>query len=156
SGRGFYHLLSWGPRARLFVESGDLGPEFEALVREFEGERHNPRTAHPLLVEYYIAIAHARVHQCLRAAPSARSQPLNALRKALADLRLSAKLSLFKAHRVLMEGYVAWFEGDAAKARKFFSEAEGIAEEQSCPWVLYGIARARAHMLRAEGKADAA
>ncbi len=61
SQHSFYHLISWGPRARFLLESGNLGADFEALVGAFEAEHNNPRTIQPLVAEYYIAVAHARV-----------------------------------------------------------------------------------------------
>ncbi len=154
--RSFYHLVSWGPRARFLLESGNLGDEFETLVRAFEAEHHNPRTVHPMVAEYYIVVAHARVRQCLSAPPSARKTHLRPLQKALSDLRLVAKLPLYKAHCVYVEGCLHWLQGAPAKARASFSEAETLAEQETCPWVLSEVARARAHMLRDEGKLDAA
>jgi signal transduction histidine kinase/CheY-like chemotaxis protein/tetratricopeptide (TPR) repeat protein len=156
SQHAFYHLISWGPRARFLLESGNLGADFEALVGAFEAEHHNPRTAHPMVAEYYIAVAHARVHQCQHAAPIERGSQLALLRKAFADLRAAAKLPLYKAHSLYIQGCLAWFQGAPAKARTLFAKAETLAEKESCPWVLSEVARARAHMLRDEGKADAA
>jgi signal transduction histidine kinase/tetratricopeptide (TPR) repeat protein len=154
--QSFYHLVSWGPRARFLLDSGSLGADFEALVRAFEGENHNPRSVHPMVAEYYIVVAHARVQQCRRAAPSERASHVRSLRKALVDLRLVAKLPLYKAHAVYIEGCLAWLQGAASKARAFFADAEALAEQETCPWVLSEIARARGHMLRDEGKLEAA
>jgi signal transduction histidine kinase len=156
STRSFYHVISWGPRARFLLESGNLGADFEALVRAFESEHHDPRSAHPLLAEYYVVIAHARVHECRSAAPLERAAPIAALGKAFADLRASAKLPLYKAHSLYVEGCLAWFQGAPTKARAFFTKAETLAEKETCPWVLSEVARARAHILRDEGKPDAA
>jgi len=155
--RGFYRMLAWGARARVFVEGGDVGPRFDKLVEEFEAEKRDEGYVHPVLVEYYIAVAHGRVQQCLRLERSKREgKPLALLEKALVDLRKTAKLPLFKAHRLLIEGYAAWFKKAPQKAQKLFSEAETLAQQETCPWVLYGVARGRAHMLREEGKVDAA
>ena len=154
--KGFYHLLTWGPRARLLIENGDVGPAFDNLVLEFKAEKHNPRFVHPMVAEYYISVAHGRLHRCIRAPRSERGRHLPALREALADLRASARLPLFRAHRILIEACVAWFEGDRRRAARLFVDAETLAEQETCPWVLYGVARARAHVLREQGKADAA
>src|SRR5690606_23753258 len=40
--------------------------------------------------------------------------------------------------------------------KKLLLEAETLATQQGCPWVLYGVARMQAHMLRAAGKEEAA
>ena len=45
---------------------------------------------------------------------------------------------------------------ECALTRGIFAEAEVVANQQACPWVLYAVARARAHMLRASGKELAA
>ena len=152
----FYTLLSWGPRARLYVESGNIGHSFEALVCEFEAEGHNPRSVHPIVSEYYIAVAHARLHQCLRARPSHRAPHVARLCKALHDLGAVAKVPLYRAHCLVIQGSVAWLGGSLRKARQRLAEAEALAEKETCPWVLYAIARVRAHMLRDEGRLEAA
>jgi signal transduction histidine kinase len=154
--QGFSRLLSWGPRARFYVETGDIGPAFEALVAEFTAEGHNPRFVHPTVVEYYIAVAHARLQQCFQAPPAARTHHVAALKRALHDLGPAARLPLFKTHRLYIAGCVAWLEGSPREAERFFAEAEVLALEETCPWVLYGIARARAHALRDAGRHDPA
>jgi signal transduction histidine kinase/predicted Ser/Thr protein kinase len=154
--RGFARVLSWGPRARFFVESGDIGPAFEALVAEFAAEGHNPRFVHPTVVEYYIAVAHGRLQQCLQSSPGPRASHVVALRDALEDLRPAARAPLYKAHLLYLEGCVAWLEGSTRKAERIFANAEALAIKETCPWVLYGIARVRAHALRDDGKPQAA
>jgi signal transduction histidine kinase/CheY-like chemotaxis protein/tetratricopeptide (TPR) repeat protein len=156
SRQSFYHVSSWGPRVRFLLDSGNLGAEFEALVAAFEAEHHSPRSVHPVVAEYYIVVAHARIQQCRSARLPERRQLLRALRKALADLRLVAKLPLFKAHCVYVEGCAFWFQGATSKARAAFADAETLAEEETCPWILSEVAQARAYMLREEGKLDAA
>ena len=137
---------SWGPRARSLFEARQFGQAFEDMTSTFDAEAPNPRFAHPLLAEYYIVVAHARVEQTLLG-----RDVRDALDRALFDLRLAAKLPLFKAHRLLIEAWAAWFDGSAAGARRLAASAERLAEEQSCPWVASGCARLRAHILRAEG-----
>ena len=154
--RGFYLRASWGARARFLVDTGDVGRAFDTLVRDFDRERQNPRTAHIMVSEYYVAVVHGRIHQCLRAPIADRTRHVAALRRAAADLRAAAKIPLLKAHRLLADGYLAWFHGTPRKALQLFSEAEAVANQESCSWVLYGIARARAHMLREQGRLDAA
>src|SRR5262249_44510581 len=48
----FLLTLSWGARARVFVEAGELGDDFEVLVKAFEGMKYNPRFVHPVVTEY--------------------------------------------------------------------------------------------------------
>jgi signal transduction histidine kinase len=155
-GRGYHRLAAWGPCARYYVENGNLGDDLEQLVRKFEAEGHNPKSVHLVVSEYYTCIAHARIHQCLRAEPRERTRRVAALKKAAADLRASAKVPLLKAHRFAVDGVLAWLEGDERKAKKLLAEGEAIANQQSSPWALYCIARTRAHMLREAGREAAA
>jgi signal transduction histidine kinase/CheY-like chemotaxis protein/predicted Ser/Thr protein kinase len=154
--QGFYETVIAGPRARRFTDTGDLGEDFEDLVRSFESEGHDPKKAHLALGEYFIHVAHGRVHQCLRAEPKDRPRLVAALGRALADLRGAARIPLFQAHLALIEGYYAWLSGDRDSAEGSLREAERRADRETCPWVLYGVARARAHMLRADGRVEAA
>ncbi len=151
-----YRMFSWGPRARMFLERGDLGPEFEKLTQDFAAEGYNPSSAHMVVAEYYITLCHARVHQLLRAKAADRAAPLARLESALDDLGKAAKIPLFRAHRLFVEGLVAWCKERAAEGERLFAEAEALAREETCPWVLYAVARARAHLLREAGKLEAA
>jgi signal transduction histidine kinase/tetratricopeptide (TPR) repeat protein/predicted Ser/Thr protein kinase len=155
-GRGYHRLVSWGPRARFYVESGELGAEFEELVGAFEAEGHNPRSVHICVSEYYVAVAHARLHQALRARPEDRAARVAALRAAAANVRAAARVHLLKAHALLFEGALAWLEGREKKATSLLADAEVLANQHDCPWVLWGVARVRAHMLKASGKESAA
>lgn len=154
--RGFHRTLSWGPRIRLLLERGELGAPFEDLIQKFESEGHNPRTGHAVLAEYYVVVAQGRMHQCLRTSAANRATHLPRLRRAIRDLRAAAKMDGVRAHVLLGEGYVAWFEGSLKKARQLLAKAESLAEREGCPWVLYGVARARAHILRDDGRNDEA
>lgn len=156
SGQGFHRLMSWGPRARWYVERGDLGGDFEDLVRAFESEGHDARSVHPVVCEYYVALVHARMFQALRASALERDRFTASLRRAMSDLRAMARIPVLRAHLLLAEGCLAWLEGSDRKADKALAEAETLADHQSCPWVLYGVARTRAHRLRAAGRGDAA
>ncbi|HJL17306.1 MAG TPA: ATP-binding protein [Sandaracinaceae bacterium LLY-WYZ-13_1] len=152
---GFVRTGVWGSRARYFTERGHLGPAFEALVASFEAEGISPRGAHPVLASYYVAVAQARMHQALRAAPSERRRRVRQLRSAVRDLRAIARLPLFRAHLTVAEAALAWLEGSPRKARKLLGRAERLADEQSAPRVLFDAARLRAHALRARGKTEA-
>ena len=154
--RTYYRLTSWGPQALYLLESDELGAAFEDLVRRFEAEGHAPSASHPVLLEYYIAVAHARIHLCVRSGAETRGERIVMLRKAAEDLRAAAKLDLYKAHSLLADGYLAWLEGHPARANRLLAKAEALARRETCPWVLSSVARARAHMLREQGRHDAA
>ena len=154
--RARYRMISWGARARYLLDTGQLGAPFDDLVRDFESQNLSPQSAHLILVEYYIVVAQARVHQCLRASPEERPVRVGSLRKAASDLRAAAKLPLLVAHANFVDASLAWFDGDHAKARRLLAKAETLAASETCPWVSWGVARVRAHMLRERGKLDAA
>ncbi len=156
AGKGYHRILSWGPRVRYFVERGQLDDEFEKLTQAFDAEKHDPATAHPTVGEYYVAIMHARMHQCFRSKTDERPRYVALLHQAVTTLSKAAKMPVVHAHRLLGEGVLAWLEGKEPRAKKLLAEAAELAEEQTCPWVQYGIARARAHMLRAAGNGDSA
>ena len=154
--KAYYRMASWGPQARIFFDGGTLGPAFEAMVGRVQAEGHNPAASHPGLIEYYVTVAHARMHQRLRSVADERDERTSTLRQAAADLRAAAKLPLYQSHSVLADAYLAWFDGQEAKATRLLVKAESLAQRHTCPWVLWGVARARAHMLRDQGKVDAA
>ncbi len=153
---GFDRIVSWGPNAKTFLERDDLGEDFEAFVTAFQNDGHKPASAHPVLVEYYIAVAHARVHQCLRGSALDQLKYLRLLREASHDLKAAARFPLMKAHARVIEGYVAWFDGFDKRAKQLFAEAEDLARRETAPWVLYAAARGRAHMLRKSGNLSVA
>ena len=155
-GRGYEKLSSWGTRAMYFLHRGDFGPDFEALVREFEREKLNPRTANIVVGEFYVALGHARLQQCLTTSGPERTKHIRALAKATADVQVAARTNFVKAHARLLQGAHAWLKGSTSKAEKLLAEAEMRATRDGVVWVLSDIARIRAHMLRAAGKDSAA
>jgi GAF domain-containing protein len=154
--KGFPGLLLWPVRIRTCTDRGDFGPAFDRLVRTFEAEGHVSTRAHPVLSEYYVHVAHGRVHQCLRGPAANLPGRLRDLRRALADLRAMARLPLVQAHVHAVEGYDHMFHGRPARARRALLRAKRLAEQETCPWVLYAAARAEAHLLRREGREEAA
>jgi signal transduction histidine kinase/predicted Ser/Thr protein kinase len=154
--KAYYRMVCWGPRARHLLDTGNLGVAFEELVLGFQSEGHDPTASHPALLEYYIAVAHARMHHCFRGSPDERPRRAAALRAAAADLRSASKHPLSLSHSALADACVAWFEGHPGQADRLLARAESLARQETCPWVLWGVARVRAHMLREQGKPDAA
>ncbi|MDQ2642901.1 MAG: response regulator [Myxococcota bacterium] len=154
--RGAVAVASYGSRVRIYTESGELGESFEALVEEVRGLGLNPKRVHLAAIEYYVHVAHARVHACLRASAVQLPQKVDSLLEAWRELELAARVPLFKAHAFAVAGYVAFFLRNFEKARQSFDAAERLGSSEAAPWVLYAVHRGRAHLLRAEGLADAA
>jgi signal transduction histidine kinase/CheY-like chemotaxis protein/tetratricopeptide (TPR) repeat protein len=146
----------FGPRIRAYTEKMDLGDEFERIVAEFKSLSQDPRRAHLMVVEYYVHVAHARVHACLRGTGEARAKALPKLTDALSDLKRAARIPLIEGHYRAVEGYHHWFMGRLDEARGAFAEAERLGVAETAPWVLYAVYRGRAHLLRAQGLEAAA
>jgi eukaryotic-like serine/threonine-protein kinase len=151
------HVATFGPRVRVFTERGELGADFQALTRDFRNLGQNPKQVHLNAFEYYLHVAHARVHACLRAKPGERAQQLRELAPALAELEAaSRKIPLFRAHVLAVRAYEHFFHGRRSEALHEFEAAERIAIVENAPWVLYAVHRGRAHLLRADGNEAAA
>lgn len=147
---------TYGADVRLFTECGRLDQGFEACVAEMEARGFNPKRVHLEVTEYYVHVAHARVHALLRATEAERSNNLAKLRRALDDLKRSARIPLIRAHALVVDGFRAYFEGNLAEASRLLERAEQLGQEQAAPWVLYSVHRARAHMARSRGELESA
>lgn len=150
------YSVTFAVRIKQHTEKMDIGPAFEALVAEFGKFGQNPKRAHIMLASYYVQVAHARVHVCLRTKPEARAEPLANLSRAFADLKAAARIPLVQAHAFAVEGYDHWFRGRHDEAEIAFANAERLAISETAPWVLYAVHRGRAHMLRTLGRLEAA
>ncbi len=146
---GYYSWL-YGARVRAYTEKGDLGDEFERIVAEFDSQGLDPKKVHLVTTEYYLAVAHARVHACLRAA-SRQEDQVQALKRAADTLRKAARIPLLRAHAYAIDAYVALVDGRHSRAAKAFARAQELGEAQNAPWVLFAVARGRAHLHRRTG-----
>jgi signal transduction histidine kinase/CheY-like chemotaxis protein len=151
-GVGYHRVISWGPRAMYLLATNNFGPALEQLIADFEAEKYDPKTVHVGATEYYFAVAHARMQQCFRATAAERVPHVKALAKAAKDLRATARLPILKAHALVAEGCLAYYKsGDRAKADALLAEASKVGSSENAPWILYSVARARAHFLRDQG-----
>jgi signal transduction histidine kinase/CheY-like chemotaxis protein len=150
--QGCYELWAYSSRAQRFAERGELGEEFEALIEEFDRLDQNPKQVHLGVASYYLQVAHARVHQCLRAAPADRTALLPKLRRALADLEAATRIEALGSHTEVVRAAYEWFSGAAGEAEKSLLRAEHLARQYGVVWASYAVARLRAHMLRAAGQ----
>jgi signal transduction histidine kinase/ActR/RegA family two-component response regulator len=153
---GPHHRFSFGVRVRAFTERGDLGPAFEAFVSEVRSTIADPSRAHLALSEFYVHLAHARVQQCLHAKEGERRTLLSELSRSISDLRAVARVPVLRAHLWVLQGYQAQFEGAFLQASLSFSRADDLAQRENCPWVLYAVARGRAHLHKVQGRPEPA
>lgn len=154
--RAIAGMASYGADVRLFTECGRLDEGFEAIVAGVEAKGFNPKRVHLEMTEYYVHVAHARVHAVLRATEAERTVRLAKLRRALSDLKKSARIPLIEAHALVVDGFRAYFEGDLGSASRLLGRAEQLGQEQAAPWVLYSVHRARAHIARSRGELESA
>jgi signal transduction histidine kinase/CheY-like chemotaxis protein/type II secretory pathway predicted ATPase ExeA len=152
---GFY-VSTFGPRVRLFTERADLGRDFESLVEEFDKAKFNPRRVHPSAAEYYIQVAHARIHAVLRAPAEERLARIHRLGRALGNLKAAGRIPITKAHATVVEAYHAVFLGRNDEAEQLFTTAEMAGRRECAPWILYSVHRGRAHLLLGLGLKEAA
>lgn len=145
----------WGAEARYLLDTDDIGEAFDGVARSVEADGHDPATCHPIIHDYFVAAVHVHIQRALRA-PDRRPEHARGLGKAAEQLRIAARMPVYRAHSLMADAYLAWFEGSPRKAERLFAKAEALAMRETCPWVLWGVARGRAHMLRDEGKLDAA
>jgi signal transduction histidine kinase/CheY-like chemotaxis protein len=155
-GLGYCHLLSYQCRAQRVTELSVLGEELDALVEDFDSLGQNPTQVHLGVVVYYVHVAHARVHQCLRATPADRSALLPKLKRALADLEAAVRIEALGSHSLVIRAAYHWFCGSGKDAETALVGAEALARQYGVVWVSYAAARLRAHMLRAAGDEEAA
>src|SRR5262249_25991541 len=123
-----FRTMTYGPRVRLFTERGDFGEAFEALVSEFKSRNINPRRAHLSVAEYFIHVAHVRVHGVLRATDAERAQRIRQLGAAVQDLKAAARIPLIRAHALAADAYHSMFLGLTAKAETLFAQAEAVGQ----------------------------
>jgi signal transduction histidine kinase/serine/threonine protein kinase len=153
----YFHQLAYQSRLQYFTERGELGSEFEALVDEFERLNLDPKQVHALVHIYYIHLAHARVHQCLRAEPARRALLLPKLERALLIIEpLAPRTMAMAAHYRFVRAALTWFRGSREEAEALLVEADRLANDHDVPWVSYAVARLRAHILRSLGKLESA
>jgi len=153
---GIFHLVTFQSQAQAFVERGDVGAGLESVIEEFGRLRQDPRRVHLSILPYFVQVAHARIHQCLRAEPVRWPLLLPKVERALSDLEAGARVPAIAAHARVTRAAVHFFRGEHAQAERCLCAAERLAEEQRSAWVSYAVARIRAHMLRATGNDSAA
>lgn len=153
--RGIFRIASWGPRAAGAANRSD-SQTLEQIIREYESEGHSPARAHLAASEYYLVVAYSRGDQCLQADSPQAPEALRRFEAALGDLRKAAKLRILKAHLKALDGLLAILKGDHPRARERLAQARELGDQETAPWVLFAVARYDAHLLRREGRLEAA
>lgn len=153
---GYFQLLSFQYRAQALICSETLGPELEALIDEWDGLGQKPAQIHIAAALFYIQVAHARLHQCLRASQAQRQGLLSKLDAALTDLEAMRSNPLVGSHVHVIRAGREFFRRETENAEASLIRAEQLARNTHCVWVIWTAARLRAHMLKARGLLPAA
>ena len=153
---GLYHLLTFMCRAPYVSAPEVPNPSFEALLAEFSALGVHAKQLPLGTAAYFVQVAHVRVTQCLRTHGEERRKYVAGLRRALLDVEATTRLPAMHAHPDVLRAALAWLEGDRAGAERRLASAEARARTFGLPWVSFAAARLRAHMLREEGKHEAA
>ncbi|MET0386126.1 MAG: ATP-binding protein [Polyangiales bacterium] len=152
----YFHFLSYQHRVQTLIDNDELDAPFEALVREWQALGQKPKSTHIAVAIFFVHVAHARVHQCLRTPAAKRGPLLEKLRLALDDVEAVSGYTLIAGHACVTRAAYDWFRGATSDAEQLLAKAERLARETSNAWVSFAAARLRAHMLKARGKLTAA
>jgi len=149
---GYFYMLGFQFRVQRLVDSGKLGAELDALVEEWRSFGQTSSRVTGSVALYYLHVAHARMHQCLRALLPERRSLLQKLDEAIADLEPLTRAPVIAAHGSVMAACRDFLRGDDAAAELSLLRAEQLARELHCVWVSYAAARVRAHIWKARGQ----
>ncbi len=139
------------------MEQGELGEELDSTIAQHRQLRMRPALTSFHMRSFFVFQAHARLEQAMAAKEDARAGRLAELTRAVFELRAAAMIPSMQAHAWLLDGALARLDGRGEQARRCFAEAERLAREVDSPWVLFEVARQRAHLLgEMGGKAAAA
>jgi signal transduction histidine kinase/ActR/RegA family two-component response regulator/serine/threonine protein kinase len=149
---GYFYMLGFQFRVQRLVDSGRLGAELDALIDEWRSFGQRSSRVHPTVALYYLHVAHARMHQCLRALLPERRLLLQKLEEALGDLEPLRRAPVIAAHSDVVTACRDFLRGDYTAAEVALGRAEQQAREQHCIWVTYAATRLRAHMWKSRGQ----
>ena len=155
-GGGLYHLITFMCRTPYVSAPEIPNPGFEALLREFDALGVRAKQLPLGTAAYFVQVAHVRVTQCLRTHGDQRRGYVAGLRAALADVEATTRLPAMQAHAEVLHAALAWFKSEREHAERRLDAADSLARTFGVPWVSFAAARLRAHMLREQGKLDAA
>ena len=154
--QGYFHWLSFQGRIQQAMEKDARGDALDRVIDEWDREKQEPGSVHLLVSICYIQIAHARIHQCLRASPQRRAALLPKLARALRALRRVRRVPQISAHVQVASAAYWYFRGNQAKSEELLALAKHAAQVHGCVWVTFAAARLRAHQLRSRGLFEAA
>lgn len=138
------------------VELDDLGATLDEMIELHRKLDLTPRRSILHARHFYVFQAYARLQQCLRAAVAERLVRRQQLREALDQLEQAATHPTLRCHYLALEGGYRRLAGDVAGATRLLAEAEALATSDGNLWVIFEVARHRAHLMADAGATDAA
>jgi signal transduction histidine kinase len=147
-------VLAWG--ALVSLESGDVGAACDEVAAFHSAFDLSPSATSFHARHFFVFDAHIRLTRAARAKEQERGQRLAEARAALARLRSAGRHPTLRAHALVLDAALHRIEGRLDAARRGLNDAEVLAESIDAPWVLFEVARQRAHLARQTGDAPAA
>ncbi|MBA3531897.1 MAG: AAA family ATPase, partial [Ardenticatenales bacterium] len=136
-----------GHQLLFFLEQGELGAPLEEVIEQHRKLGLEPHRARLHLRHFYVFQGYARLAQMMRAAGEARGPALERLREAVGELKAAANHPEIITHYLVIFGAAEGLEGRYESALERLAEAEKLALSMGSPWVLYEVARHRAHLM---------
>ncbi|HLL56193.1 MAG TPA: GAF domain-containing SpoIIE family protein phosphatase, partial [Myxococcaceae bacterium] len=133
------------------LEQDDLGTPMEQAIARREAQGRHILDWPEYNTHFYIYVAYARLRQYRRADEKNKPQSLAVLQRALRDVKMIAVEPLKRSHYVLLRASVARELGDVRLARRLLREAERLAIQVDCRFVLYEVKMERARDAQARG-----
>jgi len=139
-------------RVQFYLEQGETGEVVDDALEERRALGISPLLDTFHLRGFYVFQAYARMEQAMRAEAGDRFPHVRRLRRAFKELRRAVMIPSMRAHALAIEAALRRLQGRHGKARRLLGRAEHYARDIDSPWVLYEVARQRAHLLHEMGK----
>ncbi|MBA3531640.1 MAG: GAF domain-containing sensor histidine kinase, partial [Ardenticatenales bacterium] len=141
-----------GHQVLIHLELGELGSPLEETIVQYGKLAIRPESARLHLRHFYVFQGYARLTQAMRAEEGERQTALLCLRTALVELERAATHPELRSHYMVIKGAYEGLQGHLRQARQHLAEAEELALSLGSPWVLFEVARHRAHLLLDEDR----
>ena len=146
----------WGEmlayRVLFHLEQGEIGEVVNDAIAEHRTLGLSPLLTAFHLRGFFVFQAYARMEQAMAAEAGDRFPHVKRLRRALAELERATMIPSMRAHALVIAAALRRLQGRLGPARHLLERAERFARDIDSAWVLYEVARQRAHLLHQLGK----
>ena len=135
----------------MLMEQGEIGAAMNSVLQNNSQKDFVQIACNVAHMRYWFVLqAYARLHQATYASRRHKLLLLRQLKQALRQLKQVASTPLLKAHWYVIAGAYQRIKGHFEAALKLFGQAEALAYQSDCPWVLLEVAFQRALILQAQ------